>query len=76
MTDFTRTNLMKGYDSKPIYAYDAAGDFRHGITKVRIIKGRSGWDLKTLETGYILEDYMTGFQTKSEAVDFVNEKLA
>lgn len=76
MTKFNRKNLMEGYDSSPIYAYDAEGDFRHSITKVRIVKTRSGWDLKTLEDGFKFEDYRTGFETKREAIEFVNDRLA
>ena len=74
--EIKRTNLMKDYpEATPIYAYDAEGEFRHSITKIRIVKQGNGWDLKTIEEGWMFEDYRTGFETKREAVEFVNDRL-
>ena len=77
MTEFNRTNLMKGYDTKPMYAYEAEGDFRHFFVKLRIVKIKNEWRLKARAADECnFTDYRTGFETKREAIAFVNLNLA
>ncbi len=70
---YKRRNLSAGYDCTPLYAYETQGDFRHDITKIRIVKEKSGWSVLTCEEdSFIFSRYHTGESTLKDAKAFVS----
>ncbi len=73
---YTRRNLNAGLDCRPSYAYETQGDFRHGITQIRIVKERYGWAVLTCKDDAIaFSRYYPGCSTLKDAKAFVSTCL-